>query len=181
MSPKFVVGRFERGERARGTNRVKTVQHLRFQVYFQSLTILTIKLASSSLKLLRPVGKSIAAAVQACLVECIDFLNAGYGMFWWIATAVVVHIDQITTMAALTLGNLVRLDVRYPLKYFWYTCLRRLWRDVASDDNYYDESPCATQSRTLLSADSLRKVCECSIAASSLATFCKWLSISRRR
>lgn len=118
MNPIYVTGYLKHREKAEDSDKVVTVENLRFQLYHDSSCDLGSSAFHAVILMFGPVAQAIAAVVQVFLVVRNHRLNDCYGLFQCFDTPATVHIDGMTTLVAPMLGTLVRLGVGYRVPFF---------------------------------------------------------------
>lgn len=96
-------------------NRVRTAEHLRFQLSLETLRRFCNSACPVVIIMLGPVRPATVMGVQGCPKVCVDWLDDSYRLFRQNATSVAVHVDQMTTDVAFKLGRPVRLGVRFQI------------------------------------------------------------------
>lgn len=78
MSPVCAGRHLERRKKTKDTDRVETVEHLRSQLYLESLRHLCNSACHVVIVALGPIGEAIDTVVQGCPVVPVDRLAESY-------------------------------------------------------------------------------------------------------
>lgn len=114
MNPAYLKDYLERREKAEDIDRVGSVEHLLFQLYFETSCHLGNSVCRLVIVLLGPVRQVIAMVVQLCPgVVFLDRLYYEYRLFRQRETPVAVRIGRMTTTVASTLERIVRCGARF--------------------------------------------------------------------
>lgn len=120
MNPVCAEVYLKRGEKAKNTNNVGTVKHLRLQLYLNTLPGLCNSTCHFAIVLLGPVLQGIAVVAQGRLLVCIHCDDDGERLFCRMVVSFAACINRKMAGTAPILQGIVRIVVIYRTTSFPY-------------------------------------------------------------
>lgn len=93
MNPDCAAGRLKCREKAKDADRVETVEHLRLLVYLETSCHFCSLALHVVIAVVGPVGQTLTAVGQSCLVLCVSKHNEVWGLFRGMETSVAWRVN----------------------------------------------------------------------------------------